>query len=420
MRLLRQLEKEVLRHLAEGGYTPSANSFNSKGNRNMFRISRLQQMLQLVPWAAFDQAVAKQGGDRHCKGFDSRDHLLAMVYAQVSDSSSLRQLEDSFNQHVRQHYHLRTGKIRRSTLADANRRRDPQILAQTAQALMQRLGSSVRHDRGFMLYLLDSTSIPLRGRGFNWTTDSATRTPGLKLHLLYAADDSRPVHQSITAANVNDVTEGRKLKIEPGATYVFDKAYCDYNWWSRFTEAGARLITRAKANAALRLVRQLPIAAADTGLILGDRIEQFAHRSNRGGHRNLHTADVRRIEVARAGKEPLVLVTNDLSGAATEIAQLYKERWQIELFFKWMKQHLSVKRFLGRSENAVRIQLLIALIVYLLVLLYKAKHGLKGTLWSVMGQLRGGLMQPVEPEDSAWKRRRQQQAEAAAMQPSLL
>lgn len=386
----------------------------------MFRISRLQQLLQLFPWGAFDQAVQNLGGNRHCKGFDSRDHLLAMMYAQLSDVGSLRELEASFNQHVRHHYHLHTGPIKRSTLADANCKRDPQILANTCTALMQCVGRGLRHERKFMLYLLDSTSIALRGRGFEWTNGTATRTPGLKLHLLYAPDASAPLYQSITAANVNDLVEGRKLVIEPGATYVFDKAYCDYNWWHRFTEAGARLVTRAKANAALRLVAHLPVAEADAGVILSDRIERFAHRSSRGGHQNLHTEHVRRIEVARAGRDPLVLVTNDLHSPACEIAGLYKERWQIELFFKWIKQHLSVKQFLGRSRNAVQIQLLVALIVYLLVQLYKAKHGLTGTLWQVLAELRGGLMHRVEPKESDWERRKRQNAAAAAMQHQLL
>ena len=386
----------------------------------MFSISRLHQVLQLLPWGAFDKAVQTHRGDRHCKGFDSRDHLVAMTYAQLSDVGSLRELEASFNQHVRHHYHLGTGPVKRSTLADANRKKNPQILADTCTALMQCVGRSMRKERKFMVYLLDSTSIALRGRGFEWTSGTATRTPGLKLHLLYAPDGGAPVHQSITAANVNDLTEGRKLTIEPGAAYVFDKAYCDYSWWSQFTAVGARVVTRAKANAALRLVQELPVAQADAGVILSDRIERFAHRSNRGGHRNRHTEHVRRIEVARAGKDPLMLVTNDLRSPACEIAHLYKERWQIELFFKWIKQHLSVKRFLGRSRNAVHIQLLVALIVYLLVHLYKAKFDLKGSLWQVLAQLRGGLMHRMEPEESGWKRRKRQQAYVAAIQPNLL
>jgi len=386
----------------------------------MFRICRLQQMLQLVPWGMFDAGVLRHRSDRHCKGFDSRDQLVIMLYAQLSAVGSLRQLESSFNQHVRQHYHLGVEPVRRSTLADANSKRNPEVFAELAKALMHCAGRAARRERSFMLYLLDSTSIPLTGRGFDWTAKTATRTPGLKLHLLYAADGSYPAHQSLTPANVNDVTEAAKLAIEANATYVFDKGYCDYGWWSRVTAAGARLVTRMKSNAALRLVAHRSIEPAACSTILSDEIMRFAYKSNRGGHRNQYDTPVRRIRVARQDQEPLTLLTNDLHSPAVEIALLYKDRWQIELYFKWIKQHLSVKRFLGRSENAVRIQLLVALIAYLLVLLYKARHGLKATCWHVLSELRGGLMQPVEPQHSSWKERKRRQAEVAAVQPLLL
>ena len=413
--------KRVLRHPAEGGYTPSANSFNSKGNRNVFRVTRLQLLLQAMPWAVFDRAVEKHRGDRHCKGFDSRKHLVAMVFAQLSDVSSLRQLEASFNQHSRQHYHLAVNPVRRSTLADANRLRNPEIFADTVQALMQCAGRTLRADRGFMLYLLDSTTISLQGRGFDWTAATATRHQGLKLHLMYARDTHCPVFHSITPANVNDVTQGQKFPIQCGATYVFDKGYCNYSWWHRFTKAGARVVTRPKKNAALVVKEIRPIEPADAHVILRDQVERFRHASNRAGHKNLHAeTDVRRITVNRPGEEPLVLITNDLQSPAKEIAQLYKERWQIELFFKWIKQHLQVKRFLGRSENAVRIQLLIALIVYLLVLLYKKNKGLTATLWHVLAELRGGLMHPEQPSSSQWQERKRREAHFRAVQPLLL
>jgi putative transposase len=402
------------------GVKPRAPTLSTTGGRNVFSISRLQLLLQQMPWGIFDKAVRQYGTDRHCKGFDSRDHLLAMTFAQLSDVRGLRELEDRFNQHHRHHYHLGTGAVKRSTLSEANCRRNPQIFAEAGAALMQYAGRAVRHEREQMLYLLDSTSITLQGRGYEWALGQATRTAGLKLHVLYASEDGRPVHHSITPANVNDVDEGKRLHIERGAIYVFDKGYCDYSWWGCFNAAGARFVTRAKTNAALTLVEQRPIAESDAGVILSDCIEQFKYKSNRGGHRNGYIGQVRRIRVARQDDQDLVLLTNDLSSPAAEIAALYKERWQIELFFKWIKQHLSVKRFLGRSENAVRIQLLVALIAYLLVLLYKAKHGLKESLWRVLCTLRGGLMHRIEPEQSPWRRRREQDAYIRSVQPQLL
>ena len=374
-------------------------------------------MFKGLPRAVFDRSVQTHQTDRYNKGFDSWDHLVAMLYGQLSGASSLRVLQEGFNQHRRHHYHLGTAQLRRSTLADANAKRNPQIFADTAQALMQVAGRRVRKERQQMLYLLDSTSIALRGRGFEWTAGSATRTPGLKLHLLVAGGAALPVHYCITPANVNDMDVGRKLALEAGATYVFDKGYCDYNWWSRIDAARARFVTRLKRNAALRTERQLPVDPCEAH-ILSDTLARFAHRHSRGGHRNLYTGVIRRIEVARAGEESLVLVTNDLEAPAAQIAQLYKDRWQIELFFKWIKQHLSVKRFLGRSANAVCIQLLTALIAYLLVLIYNATHG-KATLWMTLAELRGGLFHRPQTEESRWRRRRQQQAYIESVQPGL-
>lgn len=413
--------KKVLRHLAEGGYhAPSANSFNSTGHRNMFSISRLQQVLQHMPWGDFDRAVRELGGDKHCKGFSSRDHLLALTFAQLSQADSLRKLEDAFNQHERHHYHLATGPIRRSTLSEANSRRDPQIFASTAAALMALAGRQIRSHRQFMTYLLDSTTIALSGRGFEWTSEQATRNKGLKLHLLYASDTCRPVCQSITTVDVNDVDEGKLMPIEAGATYVFDKGYCDYSWWGRFSKAKASFVTRLKVNAALVLTQSRPIEQEYAQLILDDQLATFKYKSNRGGHKHAYEGQVRRIQVARDDGETLVLVTNDLQRPAHEIAALYKERWQIELFFKWIKQHLNVRRFLGRSENAVRIQLLVALITYLLVLLYRHVHHPGEAMYRVLNTLTGGLMHRLQQGKSSWQRRREHEQYVASVQHSLI
>jgi len=339
-----------------------------------------------------------------------------MVYAQLSDAGSLRQIEAGFNQHRNHHYHLGTRSVRRTTLSDANQKRNPQIFADTALALMQQAGSAVRKHRDEMLYLLDSTSIALRGRGSQWTKPTATRTPGLKLHLLYDSGSQLPCQHSITHANVNDVDEGRRLPIEPGATYVFDKGYCDYNWWSRMDGAGARFVTRLKSNAAVKVLASSPVSPPK---ILSDEQVQFANRSCRGGHRNLYTGVLRRIRVQRPGDDALVLVTNDLQAPAEEIASLYKDRWQIELFFKWIKQHLSVKRFVGESENAVRIQLLTALIAYLLVAILNRAEGTGRSLWMALAEIRAGLFSRPATELSVRRRRERHQSELSGVQPEL-
>lgn len=386
----------------------------------MFSLSRISQLMQYLPRDAFAAAVHKHAGDRYTKSFRCWDQAVAMIYGQLAGVSGLRELEAGFNQHRNHHYHLGCGQVSRSTLGDANKKRNPEVFAEVVRLLIERAARAVSRERAELLYLLDSTSIAVRGRGSEWTRESATRTPGLKIHVLYASEGQFPVHQSITAANVNDVEEGRKMPIKPGATYVFDKGYCDYAWWARITAGGARFVTRLKSNAAMRVQRINQVLPEEAGQILSDQIVSFAYRSNRGRHRNLYDGTLRRIEVARPDDKPLIVVTNDHESPAGQIADLYKQRWGIELFFKWVKQHLKIKRFLGESDNAIRIQLLTALIAYLLVVLYKAGVRSQQTLWEVLAELRTGLFQRAQQEESRWRRRQQERAKWDAVQPALI
>ncbi len=325
----------------------------------------MQEIMKGLPRGTFDGFVRDHQADKHSKGFGCWDQLVAMVYGHLSGVESLRQLEAGFNSQSNHHYHLGTGPIRRSTLAEANGRRKADVFEQAARLLMSQASRHLRQESQELLYLLDSTSITLKGPGFDvWTQGNSTRhTQGIKLHVLYAAHEHVPLQHSFSAANVNDIVEGIKLPIESGATYVFDKGYCDYNWWASIDAQNAHFVTRFKYNAALRVEATRPIAAKDGGTILEDQVVRFAYRHPGGGRRNRYEKVLRRIVVARPDKErPLVLATNDLDAPALAIAQHYKDRWQIELFFKWIKQHLKIKRFLGRSENAVRIQILTALI----------------------------------------------------------
>lgn len=358
----------------------------------MFSLNRIGQLLQSLPRATFHRAVQEHKAERHCKGFRCWDQLVAMIYGQLSGAGSLRELEVGFNQYSAQHYHLGAREVRRSTLADANARRTPQVFAQTAQALMALADRHTRREGSELLYLLDSSSIALHGRGHEWAQASATRIAGLKLHLLLHAQQARPAHCSITAANVNDLDEARKLCVQAGATYVFDKGYCDYNWWSRIDREGAHFVTRLKRNAAVRRVSSRTLADPyPLSPILADELMELVHKSCRGGHRNDYRRPLRRVMVHREGELPLVLVTNNLEASAQQIARWYKDRWQIELLFQWIKQHLRIKHFWGRSENAIRIQLITALIAYLLVLIKNATGSAKRALWYELAELRAGL-----------------------------
>ncbi|WP_275627213.1 IS4 family transposase [Pseudomonas sp. 273] len=388
----------------------------------MFRISRFHDVLKALPRGVFDRLVAEQGADKHSKRFGSWHHLVAMVYAHLASVSSLRALETSFNSQSNHHYHLGAGPIRRSTLADANERRNAQVFALAAQYLMTGACRQLRRDGKELLYLLDSTSITLKGPGFDeWTLSNRTRTQGLKVHVLYAEQAAAPVHCSFTAANVNDVDEGKTLSIEPRATYVFDKGYYDFNWWASLDAQQARFVTRFKSNVALKVLAQREVPVQDRETILQDAEVRFSNRSPGGRRRNHYTKPLRRILVNRPGGEPpLSLATNDLTSPATEIAERYRDRWRIELFFKWIKQHLKIKRFLGRSENAVRIQILCALISYLLLSLYQRRTGARQSLWMLMVEVQATLFQRPGLEAERSRRRRERLQEINQRQGQLL
>jgi putative transposase len=368
----------------------------------MYSISRFQQVLKALPRAAFEQIVQRHQGDRYVKKFFCWDQLVAMLYVQMSGACGLRPVQAGFNAQPGQHYHLNVGAVARSTLADANERRNPQMFAELLQLLVAQAGRQVRKEREELLYLLDATRVAPHGLE-------------MKLHVLLEAHSASVACASVTPGNVNDITEGRKLAIEAGATYVFDRGYCHYNWWHEIDQKKARWVSRFKRDAALNYLDERPVAEG----ILRDSVVAFALPTPRGGHRNSYSTPLRRIEVERPDAAPLVLATNDLTSPAEQIAALYKRRWQIELLFKWVKQHLQIGHFVGRNENAMRIQLLTALIAYMLVLLLKRATAFTDCLWLLLAELRQNLFQRVHTEETWWKRRRARLDHIAAVQPGL-
>ena len=388
----------------------------------MFRITTFQELMKGLPRSTFDRVVKKQNADKYCKRFRHWDHLIAMLYAQLSGTTGLRPLQTAFNANKDQLYHLGTKAFKKSTLADANENRSDTVFGEIATWLMGQVSGQVRKDSKELMFLLDSTSVTLKGREFDrWTSANRTRnTQGIKLHVLLESTTKTPSWTSFTAANVNDVELAGDIELQDGALYVFDKGYCDYNWWHSIGAAGARFVTRFKYNAGLVVVKERDIPAETQGVVLSDELVKFKSKYP-GGKRNTHfDKPLRRVTVVRPDKEkPIVLATNDLTSSALEIAQRYKERWAIELFFKWIKQHLKIKSFLGRTENAVRIQILTALISYLLVALYKQRHNLQQSLWDCLCFVRGTIFQHFDREESTYRKRRRDAQYAAKMQRGL-
>lgn len=388
----------------------------------MTSITTFQELLKGLPRGTFDKLVKKHNADKYCKRFGHWDHLIAMLYAQLSGAPGLRPLERGFNSQVSKHYHLGTSPIRRATLADANENRSDTVFSEAAAWLMGQVSRSTRKASEELMFLLDSTSVTLKGREFDrWTAANRTRnTQGLKVHLLLDARSGMPAWQRFSPANVNDVSLAPEVPLQRSALYVFDKGYCDYNWWYRIDSAGAYFVTRFKRNAAVNVVEERPIEAEDAQTVLQDQVVRFKSKYPGARRVNQYDKPLRRVTVVRPDKPtPLVLATNDLTSSAAAIAQRYKERWAIELFFKWIKQHLNIKKFLGRSENAVRIQILTALISYLLVALYKQRNALTQTMWECLSEISATLFQRTDTEISAYRRRCRDAEYAAQQQPCL-
>ena len=209
------------------------------------------------------------------------------------------------------------------------------------------------------------------------------------MHVVYDADADCPIYAAVSAAKVNDITAAQRMPIEAGATYVFDLGYYDYAWWAELDAAQCRIVTRFKSNTPLSLVEQLPVPAGSN--ILSDRIGFLPARQANNRHNPMSDA-VREVRVKSGTGKILRLLSNDLDATAQEIAELYKRRWAIELFFRWVKQTLRITRLLGTSDNAVRIQIAVALIAFLLLRLAQAVHRIVDSPLAFARLVRANLM----------------------------
>jgi len=375
----------------------------------MSTILTFGALLKGLPRKEFDRAVQRHRADKYCKHFTCWKHLVALVYAQLSGASSLRTLELSFNSHMQYHGALQAGVVRRTTLADANERRSTVVFSEMAAWLIGQVARKAHREATALTYLLDSTAFTLKGQQFDyWTLADRTRnTQGIKLHVLLDLKSKAPQWYSFSAANVNDVDQAAFVPLEAGALYVFDKGYCSYNWWKQIDDAGACFVTRFKSNAAVVPHEELAIPAAEQDIVLRDEIVRFKRKRPGGKRINHYDKPLRRVTVHRPDKaSALVLATNDLGSPAAEIAQRYKERWEIELFFKWIKQHLKIKSFFGRSSNAVRLQLITALIAYLLLVLYRQAQCMAHTLWESLSMISASLFASAVSDATLPPRRR--------------
>lgn len=325
----------------------------------------LEQAIQHFPWSHFDRLVRAHRADKPRQDFNSRQHFVALLAAALGGQQGLRPAVAGLAPNAGALTLLGGGAPARSTLAEANRNRPAALFVDLLHALIGHIHKRTdRRDLRTAVRLIDATHLPLNARMNRWFALHQGQVAA-KLHVVYDPTAQQPVYFALTQACIHDIAAAKTLlPIEAGATYVYDLGYYDFAWWAKMDAAGCTFVTRLKDNTRLRAVEarpvepDQPILAVHTGFLP----ERLSH-----SRRNPFQKKIRAIVVRIDTGKVLRLLTNDLTSPPEAIAALYKERWQIELFFRWIKQNLKITRFMGESENAVRVQIAVAFIAYLLV-----------------------------------------------------
>jgi hypothetical protein len=339
--------------------------------------SLFSQVLEYLPHRELARSVARYGGDRRVRRFSCSDQFLCMAFGHMTFRESLRDTVCCLRASGTTLYHLGIrGSVSRSTLANANERRDWRIWADLAQTLIaQARDLYIDHPMGVRLrrsvYALDSTTIELCMGLFPWAAYKR-RQRAIKLHTLLDLRGNIPVFLRISTGKGKDILALDQLVLEPGAFYAIDRGYLDFTRLYRFTLEGAFFVTRARKSFRFRRIQSRRANKA-AGIICDQTVRLVYYYSRHG-----HPAPLRRIRFTdpKTGRR-LTFLTNNFTLAATTIAGLYRQRWQVELFFKWIKQYLRIKSFYGTSANAVRTQVWIGVIVYVLLAIVKKRENLR-------------------------------------------
>jgi hypothetical protein len=364
--------------------------------------SVFHDLLKHVPWGDFERLVDEHKSDHRVRRLSTKSQFIALLYAQLAGASTLRETVTGLESHSSRLYHLGAKPACRSTLADANAARPAEVFCELFKLMLKRTRRGLRRKITEATYLIDATALPLCGLSGGWAHFSTIAT-GAKLHVIYDPDADQPIYAALTPAKVNDITAAHDMPVEPGATYVFDLGYYDYAWWAKLDAAGCRVVTRFKANTPLTLIKEQ--AVAESGNVISDRIGLLPARQAKS-RKNPMADPVRELCVRIETGKVLRILSNDLDAPAQDIADLYKRRWAIELFFRWIKQSLKIAHFLGISENAVRIQITVALIAFLLLRMAQATQTIVQSPLAFLRLVRANLMHKkridrlLEPEPS--------------------
>ena len=343
------------------------------------------QLTDFLPQRVFDGLVFKHHGNKYVKHFSCWNQLLCMVFGQLTGRDSLRDLMISIEPHKSKYYHLGFGKgTSRSNFANSNEKRDCRIFEGFAYYLIDQARQSSVIDQDFQLnidgnvYAFDSTTIDLCLSVFWWAEFRKTKG-GIKMHTLYDVKTSIPSFIHISEASLHDVNTMDLLYYEAGGYYIFDRAYIDYERFYRIHQNSAFFVTRAKSNFNFRRIYSNKVCKEN-----GVLVDQIGRLTGFYVSKN-YPEKLRRIKYYdKETDKELVFLSNNFDLAAEEIAQLYKYRWKVELFFKWIKQHLKIKSFWGTSPNAVKIQIYSAIIAYCLVALVRNKLKVERSTYEIL------------------------------------
>jgi hypothetical protein len=344
----------------------------------------LSQLMMFMPEFEFNKCVARYKGDYRVRNFSCREHFLVMSFAQLAGRESLRDIENCLTAFSSKLYHSGLTKpISKSTLADANEKRNWRIYADFAQVLIKKARPLYFDDKEFrldidnMVYAFDSTTIDLCLSLYPWALFRHNKG-AVKMHTLLDLRGSIPIFVDITEGAVHDVNAMDMMPVEPGSYYVMDKGYIDFHrLYTLIHQCRAFYVSRAKDNLKYQTVSSSPVDNT-SGVISDQLVKLTGYKSSRS------YPEVFRLVVYEDFATNIVytFMTNDLDLPALTIVELYRERWKIELFFKWIKQHLHIKAFYGTSPNAVYCQIWIAISTYLLVAIAKKKLNLAVTLYT--------------------------------------
>jgi len=350
--------------------------YTNKEEQTMNKVYTIfSELLKLCPRYHFDKAVEQYQGDRYVKTFTTWQQFMAILYSQIAQKDSLRDIVTGLTSHAARWYHLGLTGIYRSTLCDANAKRDYRIFEGLFYHLLDRCKDlTPKHKFRFKnpLYTIDASTIDLCLSVFPWAKFRTTKG-AIKLHCLYDHSGALPTFLTITDGKKHDVrvVKDNTFPLLPDSIVSVDKAYIDYTWLNSLDEQGVWFVTRAKSNSDYVVVGQHPISGK--GILSDERISLQGPLTKTKYSKELRL--IRYYDTER--QKTLTFLTNNFKLAATTIAQIYKSRWQIELFFKWIKQNLKIKSFLGTSKNAVLSQIWVAMCYYLLLtyIKYQTKYG---------------------------------------------